>query len=350
VDVGRISAAFVLAFGVFTGGAAWAAEPEAEAFYRGKQIRLIVSTDPAGAYDVTARVLAPHLAAHIPGNPSIVVQNMPGASGLKTANFMYSGAPRDGTVIAGTHSSVPTAPLTSPDAASFDVNRFSWIGSVTSDPFVGYVWRTSPVQSLEEARTKDVIMGGVSVGSAGVDMAIIARDLFGLKFKIVTGYKASNDVKLAMERGEVHGTFANAWSSIKTSEPVWIRDHLIKIIVQHGFKRQRDLPDVPLFIDLAQTEEQRQILTFLLARQEAAKPYFAPPDVPAARMQILRKAFDETMGDPKFIADAERARLSVEGPMTGDELATLVAKLSATPPSLVARVNQMFESFQGGKN
>ena len=320
-----------------------------EDFYKGKQIRLLISTDPAGAYDTYGRLLAAHLGNHIDGKPSVVVQNMPGASGLRTANYMFTTAPRDGTVIAGTHSSVPTAPLTSPDAATFDVNKFGWIGSIASDPYVGYVWHSSPVQSLEDTKTKEVIMGGVSLGSAGVDMAVIGRELFGLKLRIVTGYKASNDVKLAMERGEVHGTFANAWSSIKTSEPTWLKENKIKVIVQHGFKRLPDLPDVPLFYDLAKTEEDRQALIFLLARQEAAKPYFAPPDTPPARLAILRKAFDATVRDPAFMADATRLGLTLDGPMTGDEVAALVVKLASTPSVVVNRVNAVFDAFQSGK-
>ena len=172
----RISAALLLAVTTADG---------AEDFYRGKQIRLIVSTDAGGAYDTYARLLAQVLKDHIPGNPAIIVQNMPGASGLKAANYIYNTAPRDGTVIAGTHSSIPTGPLTSPLAAVYDVNKLSWIGSVTSDPYIGYVWHTAPIQSLEDTRTTEVVMGGISVGSAGVDLAILAKEMFGLKFKIV---------------------------------------------------------------------------------------------------------------------------------------------------------------------
>ncbi len=310
-------------------------------FYKGRQIRLVVSTDVGGAYDTYARLMAQVLKDHIPGHPTIVVQNMPGASGLKTANYMATTAPRDGSVIAGTHASILTAQLTSPAAATFDANQFSWIGSVTTDPYIGYVWHTAPIRTLEDTRSTEVVMGGVSVGSAGVDYAILARDMFGLKLKIVTGYKASNDVKLAMERGEVQGTFANGWSSIKTAEPEWIRDKKIRIIVQHGFKPLPDLPDVPLFIDFAKTEPDRQALVFMLARQEAAKPYFAPPRIPPARLAILRRAFDATVRDPKFAALAEKARVALESPMNGDELAALVAKVSQTPAPVVQSVNRM---------
>ena len=192
---------------------------------------------------------------HIPGNPTIIVQNMPGASGVKTANYMATQAPRDGTVIAATHSSIITAALTSPGAASFDATKFSWIGSATSDPYLGYVWHTSRIMTLADARTTEVIMGGVSVGSAGVDLAILARDMFGLKIKIVTGYKSSNVVKLAMERGEVDGTFANAWSSLQGADPEWLTAGKVRIIVQHGFRKHPALPDVPLDLLLREDRE-----------------------------------------------------------------------------------------------
>lgn len=320
-----------------------------ETFYKGKQIRLIVSTEAAGAYDTYARALAARIVDHIPGSPTIVVLNMPGASGIRATSYIFNNAARDGTFIAGTHSSVPTAPLTSPEAANFDTTKLTWIGSITSDPYIGYVWHTSPVQSLEEAMTKELILGGISVNSAGVDMAIIARDLFGLKFKIVTGYKASNDVKLAMERGEVHGTFANAWSSLKVAQPEWLETKKVRVFIQHGFEPLPELPDVPLFMSLAKTEEQKQILTFMLARQAAAKPYFGPPEVPAQRLAILRRAFDETIRDPKFVESATKTGLTLDGPMTGEQLSDLVRKLAATPPEVLKRINGMFDAFQANK-
>jgi tripartite-type tricarboxylate transporter receptor subunit TctC len=317
-----------------------------EQFYRGKQIRLIVSTDIGGAYDTYARLLAQVMKDHIPGNPSIIVQNMPGASGLKAANYIYNAAPRDGTVIAGTYSSVPTGPLTSPAAALYDIKKLSWIGSITSDPYIGYVWHTAPIKSLEDAKTTEVIMGGVSVGTAGVDIAILAKGMFGLKLKIVTGYKSATDVKLAMERGEVQGTFANAWSSIKTADPELLTEKKILIIVQHGFKKHPELPDVPLIFDLAKTEADRQALTFMLARQQAAKPYFGPPEIPTDHLDALRRGFDATIHDPRFIAMANRAGITLDQPMTGDELASLAIKISQTPTSVIERVNRMLTDFR----
>lgn len=318
-------------------------------FYKGKQIQLVVGSTPGGVYDVYARLVAEHLGKHIPGQPPIVVQNMAGASGLKSAIYLNGVAPRDGTVILSTLSSMPTAPLFTPDAANFDVNKFSWIGSVSKDPFVGYVWHTAPIKALEDAKTTEVIMGGNSVGAAGVDMAIIARDFFGLKIKIVTGYAGAPEVKLAIESGEIHGTFANAWGDLKTQRSDWIREGKIRLIVQHGFEKHPDLPNVPLFMDLAKTAEDRQALELLLARQEFSKPYIAPPGVPAERVEILRRAFDATMKDPAFLASVQKARLAVDGPMTGEQLAAMVARLSATPQSIVQRIEQAFTNFNAGK-
>ena len=341
VPVSRIVSAVALSVAVVAGIGMADAAPDDALFYAGRQIRLIVSSEAGGAYDTYARLVAQLLRDHIPGHPRIIVQNMPGASALKAANYIAMLAPRDGTVIAGTHSSIITAALTSPGAAAFDANSFSWIGSATSDPYLGYVWYRSPIVRLEDARTAEVVMGGTSVGSAGVDLAVMAREMFGLKLKVITGYKSSNDVKLAMERGEVDGTFANAWSSIRGAEPEWLKDGKVRFIVQHGFRKHPALPDIPSIFEFARNEADTQALVFMLARQEAAKPYFAPPEIPPARLAILRRAFDEMVRDPKFAALAQRAGLTADDPMTGDELAALVAKVARTPAAVIARVNRM---------
>ena len=337
--IARISSALALCAFLLTSSAI-AADGE-DNFYQNKQLRLIVSTDAGGAYDTFARIVAPIMRDYIPGHPTVVVQNMPGASGLKTANYMAATAPRDGTVIASTHAAILTLQLTSPGNAAFETTKFNWLGSLTTDLFVGYVWHTAPIQSLADAMRINSVMGGVGIGSASTDYAIMAKEMFGLKFKVVSGYKASNDVKLAMERGEVDGTFANGWSSIQTAAPDWLRDDKIRIIVQHGFKKSPDLPDVPLFFDLARTEAERQALVFMLARQEAAKPYFAPPDVPKERLAILRRAFDATVRDPRFGRNATKAGLVVEDPLAGSELTALVAEVAQTPPDVVVRINRI---------
>jgi len=192
---------------------AWALLPDRavgeDTFYAGKTITIIV--DGGGAYEAYARMLARHLPRHLPGHPTIIVQQMPGAGGVRAASFIYKVAPRDGTVLAGLHGAIITAPLLNPGVADFGAAKFSWIGSVTRDTYTGYVWHTSPVQSLQDLRTKQLVVGGTSVGGNGIDMAIVARDVFGFKIKIVSGYKTSAETKIALERGEIEGTLANAW-------------------------------------------------------------------------------------------------------------------------------------------
>ena len=318
-------------------------------FYAGKQITVIVPSEASGAYNGYSRLLVRHWGKYIPGNPSFIVQNMPGGGGLTAANHLGNRAARDGTVVGAFFASAPSTPLVSPDAALYDGNTLSWIGSITTDPFVGYVWHTSPFKALAEAKTREVIMGGPQgVGTAGVDYAILAKEMAGLKLKIVAGYPGSGDVKLAMERGEVHGTFANGYASLKSSEPAWLTDKKIVIFVQHGLTRHRDLPDVPLLIDQVSDPLDRQALEFMLARQEFARPFATPPDVPAARVEMLRRAFDAVMKDPNFLAEAAKANLPVDGPLTGEQVAVLVKRVTATPKAAVDRIQDLFDKFRAG--
>jgi tripartite-type tricarboxylate transporter receptor subunit TctC len=345
MTIGRIAAAIIAACWVT---AVAAAETPAE-FYKGKTLTIIISTEPGGLYDVYGRLLARHMPKHIPGNPAAVVQNMPGAGGVKATNHIANLAPKDGTVIAGVHSGVPTIPLTSPDGVQFDPLKLGWIGSITKDPFVGYVWSSVPLNNLEEAKTKTVSMGAASFGTGGVDYLILANEFFGFKFKLVPGYKDSVEVKLAMERGEVQGTFANSYGDIRTTNMDWITEKKVRFIVQHGFEKHPDLPDVPLLMDQAKTEADRQALTFMLARQEHSKPYFAPPGTPPDRLDALRRAFDATMKDPDFLKEAAAARVAVEQPMTGEALAAIIAKEVATPTSAIERIQKTLAKYQSGK-
>ncbi len=274
---------------------------------------------------------------------------MGGAAGLVATNYVANLAPRDGTVFAAAHDSTMTTPLLSPEGVRYDINQLSWIGNITRDPFVAYVWHTSPVQSLDDLETKEGTFGGNAVGAASIDYAILAKNLFGLKVKIVTGYPNSTDVKLAMQRGEINGTFGNGWSSLKADEPSWLPQHKVTLITQFGLSKHPEMPDVPMFIDLAKNEADRQALNLLLARQDFSKDYYAPPQVPPERLNILRRAFDAMVKDPDFLADAAKERAPVDGPMTGEEVAIAMKKISATPPAVVERVKKMFAAFHEGR-
>jgi tripartite-type tricarboxylate transporter receptor subunit TctC len=320
-----------------------------EDFYKGKQMQLIVSTAAGGAYDAFGRLIAPYITKYLPGHPLIIVQNMNGANGLTATNYLANQAARDGTVIAAVQSNIPTSELLSPSGVYFKAAELSWIGSITKDIFVGYVWHKSPVQSMEDALTKTATMGGQGVGAATIDFAIAANAFVGTKFKIVTGYSSSNETKLALERGEVDGTFGNGWTSLKIAEKDWLQDGKIKIFLQHGFQPHAELPNVPLFINFAKTPADRQALELLLARQETNKPYLAPPGVPADRLNALRRAFDASIKDPEFRAAADKAKLAIDGPLTGEELTAMVAKLAQTPPEVPKRIEKMFADFQAGR-
>lgn len=321
----------------------------ADDFYTGKQIRLIVSSAPGGVYDTFGRLIARFLPAHLPGHPSIVVQNMPGASGLKTTNYLYNSTPRDGTVIAGVHNGVPTAALEEPTQAHFDVTKLSWIGSISEDPFVGYVWHTSRIQTYEDAKKFEAVMGSATINSMGSKMVIVSNAMFGTKFKLVTGYEDASQVKLALERGELEGTFGNSWGDLRTQQPDWIADRKIRIIIQHGYHPDRDLPDVPLIIDQVTNRADREALDLLLERQRFARPYLAPPGVPKDRLELLRRAFDATVRDPGFVQDAQAARLAVNNPMTGEQLTDVITRLSLTPPAVAERLAKLFAGDRANK-
>jgi tripartite-type tricarboxylate transporter receptor subunit TctC len=314
-------------------------------FYAGKTISIVV--DGTGAYETYARTLARHLPRHIPGRPRIIVQAMPGASGIRAATYLYKVAPRDGTVLGGLRGALLTAPLLSPDVAQFDLTRFSWIGNTTRDVYVGYAWHASPVRSLEDARTRQFIVGGTSIGGAGIDMALIAKEIFGFNLKIVAGYKSSGETKLAVEKGEIEGQIATGLTSIKLAN--WLPANKVRLIIQHGVARHRELSVVPMFRDLARSEADRQMLDFIDVRYEIAKPYLGPPGLPPARLALLRRAFEATLRDPDHIADMQRQQLEFDEPMSGEKLAALAERVARTPPAVAQRLATLFANYKDAK-
>jgi tripartite-type tricarboxylate transporter receptor subunit TctC len=336
--------AFTLLAGVVAAVSANAADPD---FYKGKTIKMIVSTPAGGADDTYARIMADHWPEHIPGNPGMVVENLPGAGGIKAGLFLYNVAPKDGTVIAAVHSNVPIQSTLSPDSATWDPDKFNWIGSVTKDPYVGYVWKTAPIKSFAEAKTKPAIVGAQSASSVGAQFALLSNALAGTKLKLVVGYSGSASLKLAMERGEIDGTWANTWGAIKIGQAKELQSKDITIVVQHGLSKSADLPDVPLMIDQIAKEEDKQAARLAMSIQEFAKPYLAPPGVPADRVALLRKSFDETVRDPKFLANIAKRKLDVNDPLPGDKLAALLAVVNKTPPAVSKRLEAIYDEFKG---
>jgi tripartite-type tricarboxylate transporter receptor subunit TctC len=314
-----------------------AAADDVASFYSGKQIRFIIGTAPGGTYDILARIVARYMAGHIPGNPLIIVQNQPTAGGLVMTNQLFALGPNDGTAIGVPINGIPTAPLLKPDAARFDATKLIWIGSTNREPYVAYVWHTAPVQNLAGLLTTTLVVGATAPGTTMVDFPRLTNAVLGTKFKIVPGYGSTPQLNQAMERGETQGVGALGWAALKAQVPQWIADKKINVIAQFGFARSRELPDVPLMIDLAKSPGDRAALGMLFARTEYGRPYFLPPGVPPERVAALRRAFDATMQDKAFIADAAKIGLTPDS-MTGEQVQAMIAQFAGTPADVVARV------------
>ena len=313
------------------------ADDDVAAFYAGKTVQMMVATAPGGGVDLIGRLVARHLQNHIPGRPNIVVQNAPGAGGNQMANHLFASGARDGTMIGAPLNGMPTGPLLTPKVSRFDPTQFIWIGSMYRANNVAYVWHKSPVQSLEELKTKEAIIGTSGPGSGSNDLSLMARDVLGLKYRIVRGYKSSAEINIAMERGEVHAQIVG-WDSLKAQRPEWARDKTITIIGHFSLEDPPELRPFARIADLARTEPDRQALRLFLARQAHGRPYFLPPGVPAARAAALRRAFDATMRDAAFISEATAMKVDID-PMTGESVQALVEQVHrTTPPDVVERV------------
>lgn len=320
-----------------------AAQQSVADFYKGKTIRLIVGVGVGSGYDLNARLLARYLPAHIPGSPTVIVQNQPGAGSLAMTNALYNTGPFDGTVMGASFNGMPTTPLLEPGGARFDANKLNWLGSTNRETQVTYVWHTAPVQKLADLFTTELVVGAQAPGSTQYDFPILTNHLFGTKFKIVTGYESTPKIHLAMESGEVQGNGATNWSTIKALNSNWLAEKKITLIMQWGLKKNPELTDVPLVMDMAKTDADRQALELALARLEFGRPFFLPPNVPADRVEALRRAFDAAVKDPGFLADADKSKIEVD-PLTGEQVAALVAQVSRTPADTVARVRAAMEN------
>ncbi len=314
-----------------------AAQDDVAAFFKDKQLKLVVGSAAGDGYDVNARVLARHWVNHIPGKPQIVIQNQNGAASVVMTNAFYNTAPRDGTVIGGAINGMTTAPLVTPEVVKFDLAKLIWLGSTNHDIQVTYLWHTSPVRTPQDLLTQEVVVGATAAGTTHVDYPLVARALFGLKFKLVSGYPGTAPVHIAMERGEVAGFGANGWLALKALKSEWIADKKIIVVMQYAMQRSTVFPDVPAIGELANNDADRRAIEMMVTRLQFGRPFFLPPDVPPARVEALRRAFDATMSDPAYLAEAEKAKLDV-APMRGEDIGPLVAKVLATPPEIVARV------------
>jgi tripartite-type tricarboxylate transporter receptor subunit TctC len=305
-----------------------------EDFYKGKTLSLVIGYSVGGGYDAYGRLVARHLGKHIPGQPTVVAQNMTGAGSLKAANYIYSVAPKDGTAIGTFSRSLAIAPLL--NKAEFDSTRFTWIGSVTDEVSLCVTRHDSPVKTWNDVLVRETTLGGEGAGSDPNIFALLYRNVLGAKIKIVTGYPGTNEIQLATERGEVDGLCGLSWSTLKGRYPHWLKDRKVNILVQAGIKKEAELPNVPAASELAKAPEQKQILNLVLIGQAMARPFAAPPGIPADRKAALIAAFDRTMRDEEFLAEAKRLNFDVN-PVAASRLDALLAEAYATPKDVVAR-------------
>ena len=307
----------------------------AEPTFEGQTITIVTSTGPGGSYDVTARLVARYISRYIPGRPTMIVQNMPGGGNVLATNHMYNRAPRDGTTIASLHSAMPLHQVLDTRGVLFDTGKFNWLGSMGAENEAILTWHTAGVTSIKDAMEREIILGGTGPGSGIVIIPTAMNNVLGTKFKIVTGYRSSEEINVAMLRGEVQGR-AFGFGSIVSQHPDWIKEKKVTFLAQAGAEREPDLRDVPLLTELARTEEQRHILELISSPTVLGKAFLAPPGVAADRLAVLRKAFAAMLRDSAFVSEAQKLQIEIH-PMSAEQVARVVADTINAPPDLVAK-------------
>ena len=326
--------------------AIWAATPthaqSVAQFYSGKQITLIVGASAGGGYDTQARLVARHLGKHVPGNPTIIVQNMPGAGSLTATNYIQNGAAKDGSVLALVMRSMLLIKNWSPATVRFDLSQINWIGSINSEVAVTAAWHTAPHKTVRDLFDKEIIVGGTT----GVDPETTPRlfnALLGTKFKIVNGYPGTTEIILAMERGEVQGIGDWSWSSMKTARPDWLRDGKITLLMQAALQRDPELPDLPSALDFVKNDADRKVMELYLTQKTVARPVIAPPEIPSERLAALRAGFIALAKDKEFIADAQNTRLEV-APISGEAVDKVISLITSASPETTERLGKAIGS------
>jgi len=314
-----------------------------EDFYKGRTVNLYIGYSVGGGYDDYARAISRHLGDHIPGKPNVVPQNLEGAGSLRAANFLYSRAPKDGTAIGTFARGAAFYPLMGLQGASYDAQKMNWIGSANNETSLCIALASTGITSIEQLKTQEMTAGGTGPTDDTVQFVKVINGVLGTKMRPVTGYPGGNDVLLAVERGEVQGRCGWSYSSLLATRPNWIKEKKINILLQLGLKKHPDLPNVPLVMDVpGLSNEDKQILKLVFARQVMGRPYAAPPGIPADRLAALRKAFMDTVTDPAFLADAAKAELEIN-PVDGAEVQKLVADVYQTPPEIARKAGELLK-------
>lgn len=318
------------------------AQPAALAdVYKGRTVTVVVSSSSGGGYDTLARAIARHIGRHIPGSPSVVVQNMAGAGGIVATNYAYSVAPKDGLTIAGVQNNTPLEPLFGTKAATYDATKFNWLGTPSVEVGLLAVWHTTPVDTIEQARQRELTAGASGSTSGPAFFARLLNELLGLKIKIVAGYPGQSQAFLAMERGELDSYGLTMLSALTSTKPDWITEKKVKILLQYGPEKSPELPTAPFLRDLVRSEDDRALLLAAEGPLLLGRPYLLPPGVPADRVVAMRRAFAATLRDPEFLADAKRQQLDVSSPRTGEQLQQELERIYRSPPLIVERLRRI---------
>jgi tripartite-type tricarboxylate transporter receptor subunit TctC len=321
-------------------GGALATEDAVAQFYRGKQITVLIGSSPGGGYDLYARLIARHLGKYIPGNPSIVPSNMPGAGSHTAAGHIYAVAPKDGTVIGALQSGVVFEPLLAARTFNHDPTKFNYLGSANDDVYICIARTDAPVSTFKEVFTRELILGG-SPSSSPTDNPIFLNNVIGTKFKVITGYPGTREIGIAIDRNEVQGACGVAWPSISVTNPGWFKDGKMRVLVQTHQAGHPDLnkEGVPRANEFARTPEERTMIDLYFSQTEFGRPYLVAPDVPKERVEALRKAFQEALRDPQLMAEANKIGIEMNQ-VSGERLQELVAKIFSSPPDLIAKMRQ----------
>ena len=318
---------------------ALAGPARAQDFYRGKTLTIAIGAPAGGVYDLTARLYGRYLSAFIPGAPTIVMQNMPGAAGLRAANWLYNAAPKDGTTIALSLDNLLLSQILAPAEAKYQAGGFNWIGRGDKPTRVLYVWTASGVRTLDDARKREVLTGVTAPGTASELYPAMTNALLGTRFKLVSGYEGAGGMNIALERGEIEAVGANAWVNLMVTKADWVRAGKIRALFQTSLTRDPDLPDTPTLLELAETDAQREVIRFEARLEEIGYYLIAPPETPRERVDILRAAFTMMTRDSAYIAEARRLNMGTNA-LSGQGLQDIAALIDATPPDVARRMRE----------
>jgi tripartite-type tricarboxylate transporter receptor subunit TctC len=335
-------AASVLALAALYGGLAHglAHAQTDDSFARARVLTLIVGTEAGGGYDFYGRLFGRYFARHFPGDASVVVQNMPGASGRRAAEYMYSTAAQDGTVMGTLEQNVPLTQVMGRENVRFEIGEFNYLGNLSATVSTAIAWHTTGIKTIEDAKTKELIVGATGATGTTELFARLINSTLGTKFRVVIGYAGGNEINLAMQRGEVGGRASYSWASLKSSNADWLAEKKVNVLLQIGLHKAPDLMDVPLLLDLASPGTDREVVRLFSASLELGRVVLAPPNVPMDRIAILRKTFDDVVADPRFRDDARHSDVDIN-PISGAEVQSIIASLVAEPPQIIEKAKAL---------